>query len=201
MAATKTEPGAPSTSGAPPVEAQKLSNLHQLTGGPAVLYFVGLTAEAPFEYITVPTVILTGNVRGTCPSVPKRTARMSQDGKGQLIHGEGQRVGAFVKMYPVEYEGFLKYLRTHVFRKTAEYKVPKAPEEGGGEATFWRADIETVDPLPNAIRTLGDERSISEETLEKYVWVVPAQVGRDGKPFDMGPQQTVAEMRAAGLIK
>lgn len=200
MAATKTTPDAPAAS-------EALSKTNELTGGPAKIYHVGLIEGAPYDVITVATVILGGNIRGVAPSVPKRTANTMMDGKGNLVHQEGQRHGAFVKLYPVELEGFVKYCDSHVFRKTASYEVPRAEDDpriaqdGLKVDKHWRADIENVDPLPSAIRTLGEETSIKEERLTKYVWIVPATLDRQGKPIHMGPQPTIDEMRATGTWK
>lgn len=204
MATKLTTPETPAaTTPIAPLDSKSLA----LTGGPSKMYHVGLTEDAPFDYITVPTVILPGNIRGICPSVPKRTANTMVDGKGNLVHQEGQRIGAFVKLHPVEVEGFIKYCETHVFRKIGSYSVPRTQddprrqEDGKSEDTHWRADIESIDPGPSAIRTLGEETAIQDERLTKYVWIVPATLDKLGKPISMGPQSTIDVMRAEGTLK
>ncbi len=204
----KPAPETPATTppAAPPAEKIDVKS-PSLTGGPAVMYHVGLTEDAPYDAITVPTVVLQGNIRGTCPSVSKRTATTMMDGKGNLVHQEGARIGNFVKLHPVEFAGFVKYCETHVFRKTGTYEVPRLPDDprrqvdGKTVDTYWRAEIENVDPLPSAIRTLGEETSIQDERLTKYVWISPAIVSRDGKPVSNGAMPTIDEMRAAGTWK
>lgn len=174
----------------------KGAEVKSLTGGPQKLYFVGLVEEAPFDAINVPTCVIPdsqgGNIRGTAPSVPKRSARLAPDGKGGLVHIEGGKVGDHVKLYPVEYEAFVKYCDTHVFRKTSTYRV-RQPDNS--EVEMWRAEIEAVEAGPSAIRILGEEQSIQSELLSKYVWIVPAQANIDGTPVEMGRQLTIAEAR------
>ncbi len=162
-----------------------------LTGGPQGFFFVGLTEDAPFDTINVPTCILPGGVRGTAPCVPKKSARLLPDGRGGLVHHEGGRIGDHVKLYPVEVEAFKKYCRTHVFRRTSTYMVKQAD---GSETAHWRAEIEALEAGPSAIRILGDEAGIQSELLSKYVWIVPAQMSMDGTPIESGRQRTIAEL-------
>lgn len=168
------------------------------------MYHVGLSEDAPFDAITVPTVILRGTVRGKCVSVPKRTASVSMGPNGVLTHGEAQKSGAFETLYDIEVEGFIKYLDTHVFQKTSDYEVPETKD---GKATGvklkkWRAEIVPLDPgLAGGDRALHDEQEVQREVMSKYVWIVPANLNRSGKPENMGASDSIAEQRKRGEFK
>lgn len=191
---------------------QPPANTAQMT--PAVragkrVYHLGLIEEAPFDVINVPTVVLQpGNVRGKCPQVCKKSARVEMGPGNILVHHESAIYGSFEELFDVEVEGFLKYIDTHVFRKTSEYTVDMPNEIGNPRAGTrpvkkWRADIEPLDPvLSGSIRALHDEASVTHETLASYVWIVEAKLDRRGKPMPgSGPQETVAAMRKAGTFK
>lgn len=169
------------------------------------MYHVGLTDDAPFDNITVPTVILRGTIRGKCVSVPKKTANVHMGPNNVLVHTEGQRAGAFETLYDIEVEGFIRYCDTHVFRKTSEYKVPEVGPDGkatGKKLDRWRAEIEPLDPgNAGGARALHDEQEVQRETISKYVWIVPANVNRSGKPESMGASPSIAEMRKGGEFK
>lgn len=165
------------------------------------LYHVGLVAEAPFEYIDVPTVILRGTVRGKCVNVPKKTGEVSQGPNNVLIHRDGMVAGRFEELYDIEVKGFIQYCDTHIFRKTSEYEVP-ITENGratGAKKKMWRAEIEAKDPGQQmGGRSLHESDTVQAESISKYVWIVPAQLDSKQKPVRQGAQSTIAEARAAG---
>lgn len=161
--------------------------------GPLKWYHVGLVEEAPLEVIDVPTVaVIVGKgpaaIRGKCVSVPKRTGRLTNDGKGNFVHIEGARVGRFEKLYQVEYEHFIKYVQSHVFRRTSTYEVPIEGKPGETE-TKWRADIELMDTQFGSVRGLHDDDDIKQETIDKYVWIVECKNNKN----ELGTQSTVYE--------
>ena len=168
------------------------------------MYHVGLLESAPFDAITVPTVILKGTLRGKCVSVPKKTANVHMGPNGILTHLEGGVAGAFEELYDIEVQGFLDYIRTHVFRKTSEYEVAVVGKDGkavpGQKKKMWRAEIETLDPAgAGGSRSLHDEKEVTRETMEKYVWISLASVGRTGKP-NPGEMVSVADQKANGTF-
>lgn len=196
MAVRKSTPTAPDAS-TPAVTVPLPPAVETAKRPKPTMYAVGLISEAPFEYITVPTVVLPGNIRGKCVEVPKKTARVRMGAKGVLNHDEGARDGRFELLYPVEVRGFLKYLDTHAFRKTGDYQVPVRTDEGVKMEQHWRAEIEPTDPaLSGSVRALHDEAQIQDKTLAHYAWIVEAKLDKMGKPMDMGVQKTVAELRA-----
>lgn len=157
-------------------------------------YHVGLVEEAPAEVIDVPTIaVIVGGgpaaVRGKCVSVPKRTGRLTSDGKGNFNHIEGARIGRFEKLFDVEVEAFIKYVREHVFRRTSTYEVPVENKPGETE-TKWRADIEPLEVQFGSVRSLHDDDEIKAETLDKYVWIVPCKDNKN----ELGTQPTVFEL-------
>lgn len=168
------------------------------------MYHVGLVADAPYSAITVPTVVLRGTVRGKCVSVPKKTANVHMGPNQILVHNEGARDGNFEALYDVEVEGFLKYCDEHVFRRTSEYEVPEVGEKGkatGKMIKHWRAEIEPLDPAKaGGARSLHDEVEVQREILSKYIWIVPAELDRQGKPMTRGAQESIDAQRKAGTF-
>lgn len=163
------------------------------------IYHVGLVEGAPFDVITVPTVVLKGTVRGKAVSVPKKTANVHMGPNGILVHSEGQRAGAFEALYDVEVEGFIKYCDTHVFRKTSEYEVPVLGKDGkasGEKRKLWRAEIEGLNPGDGGgDRSLHDEQEVQKEVISNYVWIAPANLNRTGVPLQAGAQESMNETR------
>lgn len=168
------------------------------------MYSVGLIKAAPFEYITVPTVVLRGTVRGKCVEVPKHTASVRMAANNVLVHQEAMVEGRFEQLYDIEVEGFLKYATTHVFRKTSTYEVPEVGADGkatGKKVKHWRAEIEPKDPtLQAGGRSLHDEDEVQAEPLANYIWIMPVDVDRNGKPRQIGTQPTITEARTAGTF-
>lgn len=168
------------------------------------MYHVGLTSDCPYAAINVPTVVMRGTVRGKCVSVPKKTANVHMGPNGILVHNEGQRDGNYEQLYDIEVDGFLKYVDTHVFRKTSDYEVPEVGPNGkatGKTVKHWRADIVPLDPaLAGGDRALHDEMEVQKELMNKYVWIAPASVDRNGKPLTQGAQDSIAAQRAAGTF-
>ncbi len=169
------------------------------------LYYVGLLESAPFEAVDVPTVIIPtgkkmgnreGIIRGKCVSVPKRTGRLVEDGKGNYNHIEGARIGRFEELYDIEYKEFINYCKTHVFRKTAEYQVP-IPNEPTKFETHWRAEIEPLDPTGGLPRSLHDTVQIQAETIDKYVWILAVPNTR----HDLGQQPTIFEVEERARLE
>lgn len=164
------------------------------------MYHVGLVDGAPFEAITVPTVVLRGTIRGKAVSVPKKTARVHMGPKGILVHDEAANVGAFEELYDIEVEGFLKYIDTHVFRKTSDYEIPEVNAKGkatGKMLPMWKAEIDNVDPSKAVgSRSIHDEQELTGEVMSKYVWIVPAELDTHKKPLARGSSDTVAVARA-----
>lgn len=163
------------------------------------MYHVGLVDSAPFDVITIPTVILKGTVRGKCVSVPKKTANVHMGPNGILVHGEGQRAGSFEALYDIEVEGFLKYCDSHVFRKTSEYEVPVVGKDGKAsneKKKMWRAEIEPLNPgEAGGARSLHDEQEVQKESISNYVWIVPANTNRTGQPIPGPGQDSIADLR------
>ena len=174
------------------------------TKGQLRMYSIGLTPAAPFEYITVPTVVMRGTVRGKCVEVPKHTGMVRSGAKGVLVHQEAMVEGRFEQLYDIEVEGFIKYVTTHVFRKTSTYEVPETGPDGkanGKKKSYWRAEIEPRDPgLQGGDRSLHDEEAVASESIASYVWITPVAVDKQGKPHQVGASPTIAEQQKAGTF-
>lgn len=203
MAASKADSSAPS---APPAAAPaapvdtKSALVTPFKKGNKRMYYVGLIEEAPFDSIDVPTVAFphpSGKsfIRGKCVNVPKFTGKLTSDGKGNFIHIGNARIGRVEELYDIEYEAFINYCNTHVFRMTGKYSYPVAPENPNqpGPVEYkeaWRAEIDQLDPTLSSMRTLHDEDSIRDELISKYVWIHP--VPKDST--DSGRKPTIFEV-------
>lgn len=163
------------------------------------MYHVGLTEDAPFDYITVPTIAIKqgdGYTRGKCVEVPKRTAEVRMGPNNILQHNEGVVEGRYEELLDIEVEYFLKYIDTHLFRRTSTYTV-KDPKTQA-DIQRWRADIEPITPEVGGMRSLHDADEVKGEGLANYVYIQVSELDRNGKVVRRGACPTIAQLRKEG---
>ena len=151
------------------------------------LYHVGLKADAPMEIVDIPTGLDMKAV-----SVPKFTRELSESENNPdiAVLGEARIRGRHEALFPQEYAGFRRYVKSHAFL----IDTTKKKEVRKGEwKEFKMGRIAPVEGTGAVKRNLRDQIKRTEP-LADYIWIIPA-TDRSRYP---GDPPTISEMEKAG---